>query len=380
MPELIPAEPRSPGWHAARRAGVTATDIVTILGLSRYDSVYSLFWRKMQQAPEVPDNDRFRLGRYLEGYIASRWLDDHMAPEHRPWQLEAGGLYRHSECAWQMATPDRLHRGAPLELKSWADADKSSWQDGPPAQVRAQVLWQMDVMDVATGHVGVVFLPSGEFRSYTIEHVHKINGPLWNGHNHCDVCDDQELMQDAGEEFMARLRLELPPPDPDASAATLAAVRARFTRQPDKQAEVDGQVFQQWADFKAAAKINDDNARGFEIKLREQAGEASVLTVDGQPVARRIIVDADVKAHHRHQDYLKRIEPKGDDSDEYTLEAIGLTLTAGMDYLNVKLALTGNAGYERLPSQILMAPSEARELAAALEKFAAIGIEGGNDD
>jgi hypothetical protein len=32
MPELIPAEPGTPGWHAARRAGVTATDIVTILG------------------------------------------------------------------------------------------------------------------------------------------------------------------------------------------------------------------------------------------------------------------------------------------------------------------------------------------------------------
>ena len=29
MPELIPAEPLTPGWHAARRAGVTATDIVT---------------------------------------------------------------------------------------------------------------------------------------------------------------------------------------------------------------------------------------------------------------------------------------------------------------------------------------------------------------
>jgi hypothetical protein len=40
-----------------------------------------------------------------------------------------------------------------------------------------------------------------------------------------------------------------------------------------------------------------------------------VAVVDGQPVARRIIVDAQVKAHTRHQDYLKRIEPKGDDSE-----------------------------------------------------------------
>jgi hypothetical protein len=40
-----------------------------------------------------------------------------------------------------------------------------------------------------------------------------------------------------------------------------------------------------------------------------------VLTVDGLPVARRIIVDAQVKAHTRHQDYLRRIEPKRDDSE-----------------------------------------------------------------
>ena len=33
MPELIPAEPGTPEWLAARRQGVTATDIVTIIGL-----------------------------------------------------------------------------------------------------------------------------------------------------------------------------------------------------------------------------------------------------------------------------------------------------------------------------------------------------------
>ena len=121
-------------------------------------------------------------------------------------------------------------------------------------------------------------------------------------------------MREAGEEFMARLRLELPPPDPDSSAATLAAVRARFARQPDKQADVEGVMFTAWETARDTIKRAEESARFFEAQLRDQAGEASVLCVDGQPVARRVIVDAQVKAHTRHQDYLKRIK-QGDDSE-----------------------------------------------------------------
>jgi putative phage-type endonuclease len=318
MPELVPAEPGTPEWLAARRAGVTATDIVTILGLSHWDSVYSLFWRKMQQAPEVEDNDRFRLGRFLEHYVAHRWHEEHPSYSEAP-----SALHAHSERRWQMATVDRLVWEAasesvmPLEVKTWADADRHSWQDAPPAQVRAQVLWQMDVMGVATGHVGVVFLPSGEFRSYTIEHA--VDFPhddiALGADAPCVTCSDLWFMRNAGEEFMARLRLELPPPDPDASAATLAAVRARFTRQPDKETEVDRDLFERWSAARVGLRTYEQIAQTLEIQLREQAGEASVYTLDGQTVARRVIVDAQVKAHTRHQDYLKRIEPKGDDSE-----------------------------------------------------------------
>ena len=323
MPELIPAAPRSPEWLAARRQGVTATDIVTILGLSSWSSPYSLFWQKMGQVLETPDNDRFRLGRTLEPYVIDRWEEE---TGESTWK---GGLYRHSDRAWQMATLDRglsavefgVDCAAVLEVKTWADADKPAWNDGNvPAAVRAQVLWQMDVMDVAAGHVGVVFLPSGEFRSYVIEHDHVYGAldhrpaPLDPLHGPCDFCADLGLMRAAGEEFMQRLRLELPAPDPDASAATLAAVKARFARQPDKTAEVDGDFYSEWCNARFEAERLTGIARGYESKLREQAGEASVLTVDGQPVARRIIGDAQIKAHTRHSDYLKRIKTEADDN------------------------------------------------------------------
>jgi hypothetical protein len=104
-------------------------------------------------------------------------------------------------------------------------------------------------------------------------------------------------MRAAGEEFMRRLRLELPPPDPDSSAATLAAVRARFAKVPAKQAEIDGTSFAAWADAKDVLHAWEAKVREYEIALREQAGEAAELCVDGQLVARRVVVDAKVKAH-----------------------------------------------------------------------------------
>lgn len=324
MPELVPAVPGSPEWLAARRAGVTATDIVTILGLSASSSAYSLYWQKLGQVPEPGDSDRFRLGRQLEPYVVGRWLEDNPA-----YVASGPHLYRHSDRTWQMATIDRGVTALPattasaavLECKSWADADRHSWQDAPPAAVRAQVLWQMDVMNVTTGHVGVVFLPSGEFRSYVIDHTHVLHGRDQFGEyteypvERCNFCADLELMRAAGEEFMARLRLELPAPDPDASAATLAAVRARFTRQPDKTAEVDKCIYEEWMEARTLAGEWESLARYQESKLREQAGEASVYTVEGQPVARRIISAQQVKAHTRRMDYLKRIktEANGDE-------------------------------------------------------------------
>lgn len=233
MPELVAAEPLTPEWHAARRGGVTATDIVTILGLSSWDSAYSLYWRKLGQVPEVEETDRMRLARDLEPIIFLRWLAEHddASPDERDfWYHESPGLFRSSARAWQMATLDAVvgdhprHRDVPLtalseplELKSWADADRHAWDDGPPPRVRAQVLWQMDVMDVAVGHVGVLFLPSGEFRSYVIEHAPE-HSSCAESREGCQVCADQERMLTAGQEFYDRLTYKLPPPDLDASA------------------------------------------------------------------------------------------------------------------------------------------------------------------
>lgn len=333
MPELIDVAPGSPEWLAARRAGVTATDIVAVTGLSSTESAYSLYHRKLGNLPDQPDSDRWRLGRELEPYIASRWLEAH------PGQFLTGHavLCRSSERPWQMATLDRemlvyevepdtngtnVIGAEPLELKSWADADRDRWDDGPPPAVRAQVLWQMDVMGVAAGHVGVLFLPSGEFRSFTIEHDGtQFDAELYTHGDFdelqaCTACKLIDTMRTAGEEFMIRM-LNNDPPSPDGSAATLAALKARYAEpRNDKVAVIESADWQLYDnDCQGVAHWKANKAKS-EARLRELIGEAGAIEVDGEIVARRVI--STVKAHYRKEgtrDVITRLKRKDNDDE-----------------------------------------------------------------
>jgi len=319
MPELVCAA-SDPRWLAERRKGVTATDITAIIGLSPYQSPFGLWWEKT--SPDMPaqaDSDRLRLGRELEPYIIARWAEAHDGAVFGTRE----GLFRSSDRPWQLATPDVVlyedvfnpelgemgdfepQLAAVAEYKSWADADKSRWQDGPPARVRAQNLWQMDTLDVAVGHVGVVFLPSGEFRSYEL---------TWDEAAQRDL----DLMRLLGWEFYRRMTGELPPPDVDGSAATLTALRARFADpRKDKTAPVDAEAWERYCDWKHDRDNAEKVMRGYEAQIREQLGEATLIEVDGRTVGRRVIATAQVKAHERTQDYIKIIKrQEGNGTDD----------------------------------------------------------------
>jgi putative phage-type endonuclease len=314
MPELV-CSASWPQWHAERRKGITATDIPVILGLVSWASPYSLWAQKSGLTDPAPDNDRFRLGRALESYIAARWMDERqIPPAHRDGAYSA--LYRGSDRPWQLATPDRVFYDEPVELKSWADMDRHAWDDGPPPPVRAQILWQMDVMDVPRGHWGVLFLPSGEFRHGVIDHdespvreyPHNLPGPL--AESICRACGDIAMMRSAARDFLDLIDSGTPP-DVDGSAATLAALRARFTPQEGPAAEVDESLWIDFCEAKAAKSRAEADAREREAKIREIIGTATRIKVGGRVVGRRIIATAQVKAHERRQDYIRPVNGGG---------------------------------------------------------------------
>jgi len=268
MPELVCAAD-DPRWQAERQRGITATDIPVILGLTTWDSPYSLWCRKTGvPLPSGIDPDRARLGHHMEPYVAQRWSEDTGEP------LMPAGLYASSDAPWQMATPDQLTgNGEPWEGKSWADADKAAWDGGPPAKIRVQAIWQASVMDVTQAHVSVIFLPSGRYGAWTITR---------------DPAELGDIILEAVR-FYRQVLGELPPPTVEGSAATLAALRARWIPQEGPAADIPADLWDCFTEGKSAMSEGKRVKQEAEAKIREIAQGATRYKVAGRIVARRTI-------------------------------------------------------------------------------------------
>jgi putative phage-type endonuclease len=96
----------SPAWHAVRATGIGGSEIAAVLGLSPYESRFSLWHRKQQLAAPTMENDQMRWGTLLEDVIAHRF-----ALEHPELRVRRTGTWRSKAHPYQIANPDRLVKG-----------------------------------------------------------------------------------------------------------------------------------------------------------------------------------------------------------------------------------------------------------------------------
>lgn len=294
--ELLPpsqATPDNPGWHELRRAGISASDIAAVLGLSPWDSPFSLYWKKVN-GWTLEDAPHLDAGRRIEPVIA-----DWFAGQHENFAVRPAGLYRHADREWQLATPDRLLCGpflcgacdaglpmgcvchematlAVLECKhpySW-DGWGGPGTDDVPVYYRAQVLWQMDVLGVDEGYVAAY--SRHEFRAYRIRRDER----------------DLAVMRAAGERFMARLEAE-DPPDIDGHTATLATLkRLHPSIDPDvPPADVPVEVAEGYRRARALKARADSLVGRYEARLRHAIGDGQKALCGGRLVASRSVYD-----------------------------------------------------------------------------------------
>jgi putative phage-type endonuclease len=279
---ILPSGAPRDEWLAARRQGVTASEVAALLGISPFESPFDLYWKKIGQIPEDFDTDRLELGRILEPYVASRF-----AKAHPEIDLARGGLFQSVERVWQMATPDYLldapdgdgkYTDSVLEIKTsgtydgWGDTGT----DEVPAYIAAQVLYQMDVIGCRTGYVSCLFLSTQQIRTYVL------------AYDEVDV----ELMRVRAAEFWQRIQ-DGNPPEIDGHTATKLALKRLYPEADEaEKAEVPEDLATRYRTACDAVKRAEERKAGVENEIRAAMGNAKrAVTKDGQKVATRSVYD-----------------------------------------------------------------------------------------
>lgn len=262
----------SPEWHEARRHGLGGSEIAAVLGLSPYESRFTLHHRKAGLAGPQEENNEMEWGKRLEPVIADKWAD-----EHPDVTLERTGVWCHPDRPWQICSPDRfiIRSGSDtpdlLEIKT-ARVDVGWGAEGTdevPPHIRVQCLWQADTFDRPRTFVAVL-IGGCDYREYVIER---------------DEAECAELRAAAVEflDGLAEGRL----PDIDAHSATYTLIRELHPEIEPVEVPLETDLAVAYVSTHRAVK--DAEARHAEAKSRVAAamGTAQRATWDGHTIATR---------------------------------------------------------------------------------------------
>lgn len=276
-------EPGSPDWHAARADGLGGSEIAAVVGLSPWESAYSLWHRKAGLTGPVAQTEPMVWGHRLEDDILEEF-----GLRHPELLLTGSGTYRNLERAWQIANPDELAVNEAgqrfgVEVKTARVADDWGRQktDEIPVYYRAQVIHYMDTLGLQESRFFLPVLIGGsEYREYIIEY-----DPV-----------DAELLRAAGAEFMASLEAGTVP-EPDGHEATYRTVKevAVGVGGPDA-VEIPPALASAYDDARATFAAAETAKRAASARVLAAIGNARYAECGGSRVAMRT-VKADGTTH-----------------------------------------------------------------------------------
>lgn len=151
------ADPETDEWFAARREGITGTDLPKILGLTKYGNALSVW---LDKRGELDDDagEAARWGQLLEDTVAQEWAQRHGTT------VSDVGVLAHVGRGWMRASLDRLVAACPdgeqyrcaLEVKTRSAWVADQWAEGVPDSVLAQTTWGLMVTGLDHHHVAAL--------------------------------------------------------------------------------------------------------------------------------------------------------------------------------------------------------------------------------
>jgi putative phage-type endonuclease len=156
---VLPSSASRQDWLDARRAGIGASDVPAILGVSDFGTPRSVYYDKTGMLDDTA-GDAAHWGNLLEEPIARDWARRNRSVVQRV------GLVAHIDDPILMCTLDRRitecplpetrHEVCALEIKCRSAFKASRWLDGAPDDVLAQILFQLAVTGYDHVHYAVL--------------------------------------------------------------------------------------------------------------------------------------------------------------------------------------------------------------------------------
>lgn len=256
-------------WLLWRNAGIGASDVAALVGMSPWASPMSVWTDKMGLTPLDDDNDYMEFGRRAEPMLVGYFED------RRPglFVVDTQARAQHPDHPHHRATLDgRVAEhpdGDPVGLVEFKTGGFEKWDAGIPDNYACQVQWQLHVDQ--RDHAWIGALHGRTFAVYEVDR---------------DQRAIDYLVGEVDRFWVDNVLGETPPPA-DAHEATAKALGLAFPDpQEGEQVPLDGIL---WAlDLREQAKAKASDAK-VEIARAENAikaaiGNAELGTIAGEPI------------------------------------------------------------------------------------------------
>lgn len=255
------AEPETDEWFAARREGITGTDLPKILGLTKYGNALSVW---LDKRGELDDSagEAALWGQILEDPVAQEWARRHSA------EVEPVGVIANVERPWIRASLDRLiplgycpdgDDRCGLEVKTRSAFKSKMFRSEIPDDVLAQTTWGLLTTGLHHMHVAVL-IGGQELRSFRVDRDPKI----------------EEYLLKAAAPVWAAVQDGIPPEaHPDSDGVLLALLNQLYTKRAGDR-ELDPDKAQRWIDQYAEGAAIEKQGKA----AKEQAKAGLVQLLD----------------------------------------------------------------------------------------------------
>jgi putative phage-type endonuclease len=247
-------------WLKARRAGIGASDIAAIMGISPWSTPFQVWASKVSDVPDDEGSESMKWGRVLENVILDEWAKENRFVTNR------GRLIRSVETPIMMATPDGFTT-TPYGLPTVAEAkNRSEWSwDSVPEYYYAQVQWQLAVTSFALGYLIVLFA-GRHLETFEIK---------------ADM-DYQTAQMLAADEFWIFVEDNEPPPTDGADNPLLASL---WPSHVEQAVEISPDAAVELYEARSADKVASGRRDAAEAAIKATLGDADTAVVDQQVIA-----------------------------------------------------------------------------------------------